>query len=58
MALLNSNEVGFDHTIPILFITFYLDWHLDFTHYCKIDSSDKVGSIAATVNRNLQIFPE
>ena len=50
MAPLNSIEVGFNRIIVILLITFYFDWLLDFTHHCKIDSSDKIGSVAATVS--------
>ena len=58
MVLLNSIEVGFYRTIAILFITFYLGWLLNFTHPCNIDSSDKIGSVAATAKRNLEILPE
>ena len=50
MAPLNSIEVGFNRIIAILFITFYLDWFLDFTHHWKIDSSDKIGSVVAMVS--------
>ena len=58
MAPLNSIEIGFNRIIASLFITFYLDWLLDFSHHFKIGSSDKIGSVAATVSSKLQVLQE